>query len=468
MDSKQIRGLEGEERERARTDARRAYRAWKTHKDPVRLLRTIYGLEDQRIGAFLNTGPLENTILGQRYPTIVTVFPFADETTLRRAYGVTAQRLNELIIDKHIIPLAQMPARYEHLQFLHPVFRHRPPNYYLRSVYFYAIFFDGTTELVDSEGVDLSPGLKILYEKAKQNRILGRILSDDNKAVREFYDRMPHGTASEKVNRIKINIWYRYASVAAFAGEDVTDYILESYKTHEALGVLLDLHFMFDHAWTQGLLANMHNTVNAHNTDWLAGWRPTRLWWRNSLARVLFANIPFPTLLNPSMAQLDAAREDRYHETIEAAVTRPPSGSLESLRAELRLKISEIDAKLERIAAVGQKTVFYRNMASVLFGAAAVGLPTNSVVGAGLGAAAGYKLSDSIITRMFDSYQRYVRTHNVDTHLVGHLSTVWAGTPLRYRVAQPPDDSAKQSRPRRQISHRRKPSRAKRQSGGRK
>lgn len=430
MDSADIQRFEAEEAELARSDAQRALAGWTRDKDPVRLLRTIYGFDNRQIGSFLNTGSLETALFGARHPAIVTIFPFPEEKDLHQAYGVTAQRLDELIAEKHVIPLIQPPTRYEKLTYLHRILRHRPRNYFLRSVYFYAIFFDGTIDLVENEGVALSPGLDQLYERAKQNKVLDRILTNDYAEVREFYDRLPFGSEAEKQKRIKENIRYRYASVAAFLDEDVTDYILETYTEQKtALGVLLDLHFLFDHAWTQGLLATMHNTKEAHNRDWLSAWMPTPLWWQNAFNRVLCVDIPFHTLREPRLDQLEAAREEGHHDALERSIEEKSRLNVDELKADLRWRIAEIEDRVDRVAAVGQKILIYRNVSSVVFGGAAALLPPSNPVTPVLGALGGF-VAPSLLKQILDSHQRRMRKHNVGAHVVGHLSNVWAARPL--------------------------------------
>lgn len=438
MDASQISRFEAEETELAGVDAARGIAAWENSHDPRALLRTIYGLDNQPIGAFLNTGSLDTAVFGSRHPTIVTIYPFPEEKDLIQAYGVTAKRLESLIAENHVIPLVQFPSRYENLPYLHPILRHRPRNYFVRSVYFYAIFFDGTVELEKNGRLVLAPTLNRLYEKAKQNAILTTILADEHSGVREFYDRLPFGTKVEKETRIKENIWYRYASVASFLSEEVTDYILESHPAQKALGVLLDLHFMFDHAWTQGLLANMHNEVDAHNTDWLWAWSPTRLWWDNAISRVLCADIPCTTLHEPQLDQLEAARSEGYNDVLEKSISEDVFSDLDELQATLRLRIAEIDAKINRIARRGQKTLAYRTIATVLLGFAGTLLPTNNYIGAALGVATGMVLPEAVVKAISTACARVVRTHNVDRHLVAYLSNVWASRPLSGQPIEPP------------------------------
>lgn len=435
MDGQQIRKFEIEEAEQAREDAKRAMAAWNATRDPRLVLRILYGLETQPIGAFLNTGSLDTVVFGSRHPCIVTIYPFPEEKHLKQAYGVSAERLESLVAENHVVPLIQLPTRYEQLSYLHPILRHKPRNYFIRSVLFYAIFFDGTIDLEDNDGVDLAPTLNRLYERAKHNKVLAKILADDNIDVREFYDRLGPDDDARKQKRIKENIWYRYASVAAFLGEESTDYILETYPVNRALGVLLDLHFMFDHAWTQGLLADMHNEYNAFNNDWLSSWSPTRLWWENSLSRVLGVDIPFPSLREPRLDQLDVARSDGHYDLFEGQADEDGSPSVEDLQARLQKRIAEIDAKIDRIASRGQKTVKYRTITSVLLGLAGgigsgYGLAGAGVIGTGIGLATNALLPEPVLKAVFDRYKQLVRTHNVNTHVVAYLNNVWSGRPL--------------------------------------
>jgi len=430
MDDRQIRNFEIKEAEHAREDAKRGMAVWAATQNPKLLLRTVYGLDTHPIGAFLNTGSLDTVVFGSQHPCIVTIYPFPKEENLIQAYGVTAKRLESLVAEDHVIPLIQPPARYEHLPYLHPILGHKSRNYFIRSVLFYAIFFDGTTDLVQNNGVDLAPTLDRLYEKAKKSKILANILADENSGVREFYDRLPFDSGAQKARRIKENIWYRYASVAAFLGEDITDYILETYPVQRALGVLLDLHFMFDHAWTQGLLANMHNEVNGHSIDWLCEWSPTRLWWDNALSRILCVDVPFPSLSEPRLDQLDAARSDGQYDILEKSISENGLSNVEELRATLQLRIAEIEAKIDKIASRGQKIIKYRTITSVLLGLGGGVASGQGLVGAAIGLATNALLPELALKAIFATYESFVRTHNVDEKVVAYLSNVWASRPL--------------------------------------
>jgi hypothetical protein len=422
--------LDREEHERAKVDALRGMAVWRVKRDPRLLLRTIYGLENQEIGGFLNTGSLDAAIFGMRHPCIVTLFPFPDEDHLRLAYGVDARRLDSLVAEGHVIPLVQTPSRYEKLDYAHSIFRHRPRDYFLRSVYFYAIFFDDTTDLVRNGGLYLAPTLNDLYERAKQNAVLDTILRDENSGVREYYDRLPFPNNADKLRRIRENIWYRYASVAAFLGEEITDYILNAYPAKRALAVLLDLHFMFDHAWTQGLLANMHNEVSGHTADWLSAWLPTEFWWKNALSRLLFTDIAVPSLKEPTLSQLETARIDGGLDPCGSVREDGNLNNLEELRAKLKFRIAEIEAKVDRIAERGQKIVWYRTIASLLLGGAGALVSPDKPAGVAIGLASGALLPEAVLKGISDFRQRFGTEHNVDTHIVAYLSNTWSQRPL--------------------------------------
>jgi hypothetical protein len=221
----------------------RSLDVWRQTQDTKKLLRTIYNLENQTIGAFLNTGSLDTVLSACGTPCIVTVFPFASEADLMRVYGVNASRLEALIAEKHVIPLIQFPTRYQTLPFLHLILNFKPMNYFPRSVYFYYIFFDDTTDLVTNGRLVLSPTLNDLYERAKSKSILARVLTSNYSVLRELYQQHPAiPLSADQETSAKENIYYRYASVASFIGEDVTDFILETYATERALSILLDLH----------------------------------------------------------------------------------------------------------------------------------------------------------------------------------------------------------------------------------
>ncbi len=429
MDERQLRRLEAEEDERAFDDARRGLAVWNATKNPRLLLRTIYGLDNQPIGAFLNTGRLDRVIFGRRDPCIVTIFPFADETSLKQAYGVTARSLESLIAENYVIPLIQNATRYGQLHYLHPILRQRPRNYFIRSVYFYSIFFDETTDLVPNGRLRLAPTLDRLYEKAKTTtikKILEKVLTERFVEVREPYDRGPFASPEEKKTRITENISYRYASVASFLGEDVTDYILSAFPRERALGVLLDLHYMFDHAWTQGLLSNMHDDDNAYAVNPTQPCSPTRLWWNNQVSRILDANIPVTLLHKPRLSQLDVARSEGFYDDVEKNVSEVGVSDIQELVATLRLRIAEIEDKIERIGAVGQKIEEYRTIAAVFLGLAEKLLPIEDGGVPILGVATGLTLPETVVKPIVRAYQRLVKTHNVDAHLVGYLSNVWS------------------------------------------
>lgn len=447
MDQRQISNFEADETERARSDAARALAAWNAMapKDPRRLLRILYGLDSQRVDGFLNTGHLETVIFGRRSPCIVTIFPFRDENALKQCYGVSAERLEFLARRRHVIPLIQTPTRYEQLDHLHPLLCLKPMNYFLRSVYFYSIFLDGTLDLLQNGRLLFGPSLNALYDKAKSKKLLSKILSEDFASVREFYDRTTFTSATEQLTRIKENISYRYASVAAFLGEEATDYILATYPPQKALGLLMHLHFIFDHAWTQGLLTNIHNELDAYVADSYRTSFPTRAWWSNMLtgaARVLCTDIPCPSIQRPQPDQLEVASSEGFYEELDAHLSGNMHLEVHALQAELTLRIADIEAKIERIAREGQKVIRYRTIAAVLGGAlgglAARVLPVDSPsLGQIIGFIGGLLLPQEAIQMIFSEYSNLLKTKNVDTHLVSYLDNVWAPSPLLQHTPTP-------------------------------
>jgi hypothetical protein len=358
MELKALRNIEAEEIEMAKDDANRALEFWRNcdEKNIKILLQLIYGVKDNNFPtSFVNTGNVKEIAMYSK--PIVTIFPFSDERDLRRCYKITSKELTHLVKAGIIFPLIQPASRYEKLHYLHPIIEEKPKDYFSRSVYFYSIFFDDTIELETVGRLKLSPTLVRLYEKAKNCKVLKRIILDEYKDSRELYDRGNIQSHAEKKTRLEENISYRYASVASFIGESAVDFILDSLNPHESMNVLLHLHTLTDHIYTQGILNNMHDQEYSylpdtyHKTHYFTDWLTNAL---DPWADVLMDRTPINTI------PLLTAREIlKFHEEGLPLYIPHNLGSLKELKATLDLNIEEINYRLESLATTKGRTKKY-------------------------------------------------------------------------------------------------------------
>jgi len=360
MDSKILKTIEEEEKERARDDAKRALLLFEGNDERSlkELMNAIYGIErDDNYTSFVNSGNVKKISLISK--PIVAIFPFNTERDFIRYYQTTPKEMQRLVKEGIVFPLAQPVSRYAKLDYAHQIIKLKPKDYFIRSQYFYSILFDECIELETRKGLFLSRSIASLFDKAYGNKKLMNAVLDEFENTREYYDRGKFRSKAEKIRRIKENIAYRYASVAIFIGEDATDFILESLKTNESLDLLLDLHIIFDHFLTQGLLRDMHDESQFYLRDSfkkvkkIGGWM-TNLF--NSYSQKLAENISITLIAKPTVDEIIKAHDARlFFELPSIKSDQVTLEQIKDLKAELEMKASEINRGIEKIDAKKKK-----------------------------------------------------------------------------------------------------------------
>lgn len=356
-----LKRIEEEEREKAIDDAKAALFYWRSgeERDVKKLLQIIYGVDETAPPAtFVNTGNIKEIALYSS-KVILTLFPFENEKDFQNHYKATPDEISYLVSAGKILPLFQPASRYDGMNYIYPIVKNYHKDYFLRSVYFYAIFFDDCIELVQNGRLQFPYTLSKLYEKGKKNEGLRKALLEEYREGRELYDRSSFSSPSEKALRILENIAYRYASVASFIGEEVTDYLIDSLKPQECLKTLLHLHIVFDHSFTQGLLNSMHDQESSYFMETSEFVDVTNSWYTNALdpfSYLLLENMPIIT--DPSITVNDIMNvhnDNMPFSFNNVAESRVSYQMIENMKANLMLSLQQTKERIEKIDTTKEK-----------------------------------------------------------------------------------------------------------------
>lgn len=432
MELKVLKNIEDEEKEKAKDDAKKALRYWRDwcEKDIKKLLNLIYGVNEANMPtSFVNTGNVKEIALFSR--PIVTIFPFFEEKELQQCYKATSKEIAELTNEGIIFPIIQPASRYNGLDYLYPIIQTRPKDYFTRSVYFYSIFFDENIELVKVGRLQLSQTLARMFEKGEQHRGLKKALLDKYEDVRELYDRGRFLSPAEKLKRIKENIIYRYASVASFIGEDATDFILDSLKPRESLKVLLHLHIVFDHYFTQGLLSHLHDHERSYLRDAYGETLEIRDWLTNAFdlyTVILGDSIPINVISSPTVNEIMKAHEEGLLSCYPLIESKKIAyQQIENLRADLLINIEDAKEKIEKIDFKKKRVEKFVTISAF----ALSGVLSKFDITAGIASLiGGLILPPAIIDMISEGIKKRIREREV-RETIGYVHTLWTPFALR-------------------------------------
>ena len=204
--------------------------------------------------AYAESGGLDNLYMRPNLNYVVPVFPWSEQE-LKKHVG-DMNELRALVDEGRLFPVVQLPSYYKGMKHLEWLFEGgtRIPSYFIRSSYVQAAVLGRDVAEVRKEK-DGNWYLTDVFQLTQRCPIewLNAAKRDDK--CWEYRYRAARAEDRRDGNfweRVDVNLRYRYASVALFAGEEATNWVIENcgdYRT--ASTILLHLHVFFDHVLTQ-------------------------------------------------------------------------------------------------------------------------------------------------------------------------------------------------------------------------
>lgn len=419
MEKKELIALEQEENDKSEDDAKKALAYWRDSKerDLKKLLYYIYGISETNIPtSFVNTGNVKEIALFSL--PIVTIFPFNTEKELQQCYKATTEEILNLINEGIIFPWTQPATRYDGLHYLHPILEKMHKDYFTRSVYFYSIFFDDNIDLVNVGRLQFSQTLARLYEKGLQHKMLKEAFLEKNKDGLELYDQGLFTSQVERKKRISENFSYKYASVALFIGEDTINYIFDVLEPSKSLKVLLHLHIVLDHFYTQGLLSHMHDQEYSYLMETKRSVRISD-WLTNALAPcsyLLKNSTPINIIPSPSVNEVLEAHENNIPSVYPSTLDQ-----IEEIKAGLDQQILEVNYKIDQIRTDKEKIKKIATISAFVF-SGVIGKFKPEGIASMIGSLI---LPPKIIDMIVDEIIKKIKEANVRKS-VNYLHTLWS------------------------------------------